>query len=424
VSEAADRPEHIDLAKLVAARQALQAALEDLTERPSQRAMATAQDALRQLPLVSSDRLWESLEAAARLAEQGVAAEAPTDPTQRQAAAWRLVEDVLAGAGSGQLAEDIQQVLHAGQVSRVVPVARVQVEAFVDSVERFADQERPAATDEEASAAWMRVAKVILEKAYDLLTDVAVAAVFTVTAVQVAAQRATLGVAELAGRAVSQLGPAVPLLLGITTVAAEAAMGVGLIRDIWHPFDPTDRPDAIGQPRQLDRRGDLAGDPRQPTREAFSDTIDAELEEEPRFQPGSVGIDTRQVLGPVSDSWSATEPTRYRTAAEDFARARRMSREQHQAIIDFAAQLDDHAMRQVEGGAKDPTGRGIPVGRPYWRAVNGDDDNRDEAERSSAIQKSRRQRETAHPGISRHEGPGWDREPRTNPGRPSRADDH
>jgi hypothetical protein len=313
VSEAADRPEHIDLAKLVTARRALHAALDGLTERPTQGALAAAQDALRQVRVVNSDWLWESLEAATRRAEQTMAAEAPVDRAHRQALAWRLVEDVLADAGSDRLADDVQQIIQAGQASRVIPVVRVQVEVFVTTAEEFADQEVPPADNEEACAAWIRAAKAILEKAIDLLTNIAVAAVFTVTAVQLAAQRTVLGAAGLAEHAVSQIGPAVPLLVGITAVAAEAAIGVKLIREIWPTSHPVGRPDAIDQPRRIDPAEHPAGDPRQ---RAFSDAIDAagdRLAAEDQLRSGRWGPVAEQtlwILGlePVDASRSAINP--------------------------------------------------------------------------------------------------------------------
>jgi hypothetical protein len=313
VSEPVDRPEHIDLAKLVAVRRLLQAALDGLTERPSQSAMVAAQDALRQMPVVNSDGLWESLQAAARRTEQPMIGEAPTD-LQRQAAAWRLVEDVLASAEGDQLADDVQRVIQADQASRVIPVVRVQVEAFVTTAEEFAAQEVPPTDNQEACAAWVKAAKVILEKAIDLLTNVAVAAAFTVTAVQLAAQRTVLGAAELTERTVSQIGPAVPLLVGITTLAAEAAIGVKMIRDIWQPSDPAGRPDTVGQPRQVDAAEAMAaGDPRQQERRAaFSAAIDEQLDhQEPGTEPlGPAGESTRQAVEPDRTGDFLRDPAR------------------------------------------------------------------------------------------------------------------
>src|SRR5213078_4861648 len=111
-------------------------------------------------------RLWEPLEAAELELGQTVP-QGPQVAWAHEAAApfGRLAENLRADARGDQPPEDAQQVIQRGPVTPIIPVARRQVQDFVDEAQHFAAQPAPSADDDTGRAAWVRVAKVILDKA-------------------------------------------------------------------------------------------------------------------------------------------------------------------------------------------------------------------------------------------------------------------
>lgn len=249
MSQTESWPERIDLASLVGARKSLQAALGRLEKGSvSDSDVAAIRMALRELSILASDRLWTPLETAARRLHQTTAA--PPRDSADAGASRELVEALLAEATSSPRPAT-HEPDEADEVGRALGAARIQVQIFVNTAQRFADQPAPVENAKDR-VEWIKAAKAILEKAVDLVTNIAVAAAFTVSAVQLAAQRAVIGAADLAEQAASRIGPMLPSLLALTVVAAQASMGVKLLRDMGQPIDPAGPRQAAEQPDHLD----------------------------------------------------------------------------------------------------------------------------------------------------------------------------
>jgi hypothetical protein len=274
-------PEHIDLATLSAVSRSVREAQVGLSKPSiSEADIQTARAALREVSSFIWDRMWQPLETVAREAEQAGLARLLASPVggdvQRavrtgqvaqvvaalsEAAARELwqagLADQLASseevepllreritrlldeATSDQPDSRVQQAVQAYSPTAIIATVRVEVDRFVDEAQQLASQPPPPATDQKSRAAWIARASEILSKAGDLFKEVAVAAVFAVPAVQLAAQRVVHATTELADRALNQIGPALPSLLVIT---AMAALGISLAKDTLWSLTPKARP--------------------------------------------------------------------------------------------------------------------------------------------------------------------------------------
>jgi hypothetical protein len=103
----------------------------------------------------------------------------------------------------------------------VTPRQRGQREAlrvlqvFIDAARPFADEPVPPA-DYPRRHAWIQGIKAVLDKAADILVNLAVAAAFTVNAVEVAAQHAVTETVEVAARVLDHAAQAWPSLVWVS----------------------------------------------------------------------------------------------------------------------------------------------------------------------------------------------------------------
>ena len=333
MSQAESWPEHIDLASLVDARTSLRAALAHLEQgSASDSDIAAIQRALGKLSVLTNDRLWTLLEKAAQTLNQTTPA--PPEASADTEASRRLAEALLAEATSNT-GPAAHQAVQTDQMGWAFEVARQQVHIFVRTAQDFADQPAPPIANAKARSEWINVAKVILEKAIDLITNVAVAAAFTVSAVQMAAQRTALGAADLAEQAATHIGPMLPSLLAVTVVAAHATMGVKLLSDSRQPLAAAGPRQAAEQPDRLDPAAPPSSAlNRDEVRKRFIDTLDEEVArldaikaaEQEANRVGSTGGTTRHILGEASGiSRSASYPAGEHEPVDDAAPATKMS---------------------------------------------------------------------------------------------------
>jgi hypothetical protein len=228
VSQAESFPEHVDLASLVQARALLRAALARLQQGPvSDSDIELIHRAVGELSVLTNDRLWAFLQQAVQTLHQ---AGSGAPRASADAEAFRRLAQALLAEAITTKGPAVHEPVDPDQLGRVLEVAREQVQIFVEMAQDFAAEPAPP-IDTEGRAEWIRFARLILEKAVDLVTNVAVAAAFTVSAVQMAAQHAVVAAAELTERAADQIGPMLPSLLAVTIVAAHATIGVKQLGD-------------------------------------------------------------------------------------------------------------------------------------------------------------------------------------------------
>jgi hypothetical protein len=240
-------PAQPELAGLVATRRAVREALVRLDQPTVGDAdLEAARAALRQLEVLTSDPVWTPLQAAAgQLRPAGLIQPAAPVPGQ-PAPLEQLLAELVAEATSQQPGSPLPQAVDAGEAAQLLAAIRQELAEFVAQAQRLAAQ--PPAAQHRQRAAWVAAAKLLLEKAVDLLLNLAVAAALTLPVVQLAAQRAAQATVELAEGAVGQLGPALPWLLALTAVAAQAALGVKLVNDTLGLTDLAAPGEVAGQP--------------------------------------------------------------------------------------------------------------------------------------------------------------------------------
>jgi hypothetical protein len=145
------------------------------------------------------------------------------------------------------LRQPADQPLDIGQLIESV---RAGVEQFGGRARESVSQ--PIPDEREARAAFSSFLQILLDVTISLLTNLLVAAAWTLTAVQDAAHRAALDTVEVAGRAVDYVGHAWPSLVAVSALAVEAAASVGIARQAWESIRPLPEP-TLASP--IDDRG-------------------------------------------------------------------------------------------------------------------------------------------------------------------------
>jgi hypothetical protein len=280
--------EHIGLPSLANLAQTLHDAQVRL-DKPSldEADRVVVREALSNLEVLASDQLWAALETAAHEQDQAglrdrraaLVGEVEHDEELRAALreavageldqaglrefpdalighvqpGQRVLTELLGEAPSEQVGGRIRQVTQVGKVAPIVVAVRTDVvSSFVDRTRQFVVEPLPPVTDEQGQAAWVRRAKALLKEGYALLSNIMVAAAFTLPAVQRAVQHAAHTSTEFAHQALSNLGSAVPSLLAVTTLAAMVGMGIELYEEYRPLASAAERPEPGNEPRPAD----------------------------------------------------------------------------------------------------------------------------------------------------------------------------
>jgi len=143
-----------------------------------------------------------------------------------------MLTDVLVGAAGDQVDSHIRQVAASREVAPIVAAVRMDViSGFVEETRQFLAEPVPSVTDEPSRAAWVSRAKAFLREGYALLSNIAVAAAFTLPSVQRAVLQAAHRSTAFGDQALSHLGSALPSLLAVTTVVGMVGMGIELYKN-------------------------------------------------------------------------------------------------------------------------------------------------------------------------------------------------
>jgi hypothetical protein len=280
--------EHIGLPSLAKVARTLHDDAQVRLDKPSldEADRVVVREALSKLEVLASNQLWAALEAAAHEQDQPGLRDLRVNLVEqlehdeelrtalREAVAeeldqaglgglrdaligqvqpdQRMLTELLAEATSDQVDSRLRQVIQVGEIAPVVVAVRTDVSSFVDKTRQFVAEPFPSAADEQGQAAWVRRAKALLKEGYALLSNIMVAAAFTLPAVQRAVQHAAHTSAEFADQTLSHLGPAVPSLLAVTTLAAMVGMGMELYKEYRPSASPAERPEAGNEPRPAD----------------------------------------------------------------------------------------------------------------------------------------------------------------------------
>jgi hypothetical protein len=286
MQESDDRPERLDLADLYirAMRAARDASVRLDAADLSHHELVAIQQVLRSrvLPALADETLL------LRLAE----IERRQDQTARRPSAISDRPSKLLAAVVGELLDDADRQspdaksrsgLWTPQDNTVARSVHLHLQVFIDTARPFADQPVPSA-DHPGRHAWIQGIKAVLDKAADMLVNLAVAAAFTVTAVQSAAQHAVTETVEVAGRVLDHATQEWPSLVAVGAVAVQAAAGVSVVKQAWESVRSVraEPPGARGRaavsspeddlPR-MDERLDSSREP-QPSGESLATTME------------------------------------------------------------------------------------------------------------------------------------------------------
>jgi hypothetical protein len=241
VADDASQPEHVDLAALVRANADMRAARAQLAAKPdSNQAIERAREAIsRHVGALEDPGLWATL---VRLTEQ------QRELERMNRDAWALLQQLLpqAAPGSPDRRRDIEQPPKA---VAWVQTAEQRVWEFNTLAREVTKEPIPPARETARRAGYVAVLMVVLDKAIDLVMNLAVAGAFAVDAVNAAAAKAATNVAddvtraakatagaagtvvEVAGRGLELAEPALPWLLAVAVVGAQATAAVIAIRN-------------------------------------------------------------------------------------------------------------------------------------------------------------------------------------------------
>jgi hypothetical protein len=242
------RPEHIDLARLVAQKRA--GATDD--PHPRQPAADIAEPESAQVAALT-DRLREALSARDMLAADPTGQQAMEDTQAAILNVLTVFEDpqellVLTTLArwlreaSGRVAPDPAVMVLVATLLKQPADQPLDIDQLIESVradlEQFGGRTResvsqPIPDGREARAVFSSFLQILLDVTISLLTNLMVAAAWTLTAVQDAAHRAAFDTVEVAGRVVDYVGYAWPSLVAVSALAVEAAASVGIARQAW-----------------------------------------------------------------------------------------------------------------------------------------------------------------------------------------------
>jgi hypothetical protein len=235
MQESDERPERLDMAGMYihAMRDARDARIrldaEDLTDYE----LAAIQQVLRSrvLPVLADTRLFHQLEEIERR----------QDETAKRSGSISGPPSTLLSAVAGELLDDADRQspdaksprgLWTPQHTTVAGSVHLHLQVFIETARPFADEPLPPA-DHPGRHAWVQGVKAVLDKAVDMLVNLAVAAAFTVTTVQLAAQNAVTEAVEVAGGVLDYAAQAWPSLVAVSAVAIQAAAGVSMAKQAW-----------------------------------------------------------------------------------------------------------------------------------------------------------------------------------------------
>jgi hypothetical protein len=200
--------------------------------------------------VIQDQQLWQSLSALAHQLDQTApsADRAPdgpeTDPLRNAAA------DLLAQLASELEHGQLHQASKSGYFEQAIEAFRLELSDISATAQQLATGPVPSAADEDGRARWISLAKFVMDATLALLTNVCVAAVFTVTAVQDAARHVVLGATELAGQTFEHGGLILRSALALCALATQTVISFQVIRDVTVFDGPAGVPDPTGDPME------------------------------------------------------------------------------------------------------------------------------------------------------------------------------